>query len=666
MTKLCPLCGSNSSFSFFKFDQVPVAPNAPLKPENIKNDILGKLEIVICKNCGHIFNKAYDEALVSSIYEEGYSSGLPNTPEIRSHYKKIVENVIGFERINNKNVIEIGASDFTFAKMLAKSAAKVKSFEPSNLFSDIELKDYPNIERVPEYFSLSQLKDEKGFDLVVIRHVLEHVINPVSIIKDIVTVLKIGGYLYLECPNVLDVLSKKRYYDFFYEHVHYYNPNILENLLKLAGFEKTFFASLRDNQHFGILLKKTSEQNSNNIRAQANLEYVSKMQNKIIGFKEQFNNYIEDLTKLISTEKSQGHNIAIWGAGCHGITLACHLKLNEKIIDCFIDLNELKDGHYASLSHIPIKTPEHVDFKKLDTIMIVASLHQEDIFKNLISEYKFSKKVIGTYPNILVLQEEGKNNFKKKDFLSIVIPCYNERENLEILLSRLDEVIDKSYTELIIVDNGSSDNTWDYLEMIKDRYKYLKLVKVTENIGYGNGIIQGINCASGNVLAWTHADLQSDPEDVVRAYNLYEKISKTEPKIFVKGYRKKRGPIEKFFSIGMQLLASVTLGTYFSEINAQPKLFPRALFNNLKDAPNDFSFELYVLYVAKKEGYKIISLPVDIKKRLYGKAKGGEGSDFKTRLKLMQRTVKYIFELRSKIESGGLNALHKTQDKYYF
>lgn len=654
MTKLCLLCGSNSSFSFFKFDQVSVAPNAPLKQENIKNDILGKLEIAVCNNCGHIFNKAYDEALVSSIYEEGYSSGLPNTPEIRSHYKKIIENVIGSERVNNKNIIEIGASDFTFAKMLAKSAAKVKSFEPSNLFFDIELKDYPNIERIPEYFSLSQLKDEKGFDLVVIRHVLEHVISPISIIKDIVTVLKIGGYLYLECPNVLDILSKKRYYDFFYEHVHYYNPDILESLLKMAGFEKIYFASLRDNQHFGILLKKTSEQDLNNIRAQANLEYISKIKNKIIEFKEQFNNYIEDLTRLINAEKSKGHNIAIWGAGCHGVTLACHLKLNEKIIDCFIDLNKLKDGHYASLSHIPIKTPEHVDFNKLSTIIIVASLHQEDIFKNLVNEYKFSKRVIGTYPNISVLREEGKNNFKKKDFLSIVIPCYNEKENLEILLNRLNEVIDKDCMELIIVDNGSSDGTWGYLEMIRDRYKYLKLVKIKENIGYGNGIIQGINHASGGVLAWTHADLQSDPEDVVRAYNLYEKISKTEPKVLVKGYRKKRNLLKKFFSLGMQFLSSVALGTYFSEINAQPKLFPRALLNNLKDAPNDFSFELYVLYVAKKEGYKIVSLPVDIKKRLYGKAKGGEGSDFKTRLRLMQRTFKYIFELRSKVKNDRM------------
>ena len=76
--------------------------------------------------------------------------------------------------------------------------------------------------------------------------------------------------------------------------------------------------------------------------------------------------------------------------------------------------------------------------------------------------------------------------------LSIVIPCYNEQENLEKLFSKLQSLI-KTYSdediELVLVDNGSTDNS---NKIIKDSdlflNKQVKLVEIKKNIGYGNGV----------------------------------------------------------------------------------------------------------------------------------------------------------------------------------
>ena len=239
--------------------------------------------------------------------------------------------------------------------------------------------------------------------------------------------------------------------------------------------------------------------------------------------------------------------------------------------------------------------------------------------------------------------------------LSIVVPCFNEERNLGTLLTRFDQVIDKNNMELVIVDNGSRDNTWNFLQEAKKRYSYLKPVRIDVNIGYGNGIVQGLKNSAGEVLAWTHADMQCDPGDVIRAHELYTEESKTKPYTFVKGYRTNRKTGEQLFSFGMQLLASLCLGTYLSEINAQPKLFSRNFFNDMKDPPDDFSLDLYTLYLAKKKGYNFITIPVDFKNRLYGEAKGGSGSDFKTKWKLIKRTFKYIFELKDKIAKGEIS-----------
>jgi hypothetical protein len=121
--------------------------------------------------------------------------------------------------------------------------------------------------------------------------------------------------------------------------------------------------------------------------------------------------------------------------------------------------------------------------------------------------------------------------------------------------------------------------------------------------------------------------------------------------LLVKGYRKNRRPMEAFFSWGMGVLSSLALGTRLTEINAQPKLFSNIFFDSIeKDAPHDFSLDLYFLYHAKKKG-QIIDFPVYFAKRVAGEAKGGSGSSWKVRFKLMKRIFKYIFELRNKVKA---------------
>lgn len=235
--------------------------------------------------------------------------------------------------------------------------------------------------------------------------------------------------------------------------------------------------------------------------------------------------------------------------------------------------------------------------------------------------------------------------------LSIVVPCFNEEKNIPFILDNFNILIaDKPHIELILVDNGSTDNTSNLIdqEILKNNYKFVKKVTVNKNIGYGFGILTGLKEAKGKILSWTHADLQTDPQDVLRAYEVYTEKVKKEAKVFLKGHRKSRRFLEKFFSCGMELLSSLCLGKCLLEINAQPKLFSRDFYNLMKTPPNDFSLDLYVLYLARREGYKIISIPVFFKKRLYCEAKGG-GGDFKSRWKLIKRTFKYIFELRGKI-----------------
>lgn len=235
--------------------------------------------------------------------------------------------------------------------------------------------------------------------------------------------------------------------------------------------------------------------------------------------------------------------------------------------------------------------------------------------------------------------------------LSIILPCYNEQDNLEFLFQSLDPVAAAHQNlEIILVNNGSTDNSVAVFEreLSKRNREVFKVVTVEKNIGYGFGILTGLRAAKGQILSVTHADRQTDPMDVLKAYEIYKKQADIQP--LVKGYRKNRRLMEAFFSWGMGVLSSLALGTRLTEINAQPKLFSKIFFDSIeKDAPHDFSLDLYLLYHAKKKG-KILDFPVYFAKRVAGEAKGGSGSSWKVRWKLMKRIFKYIFELRSKVK----------------
>ena len=228
--------------------------------------------------------------------------------------------------------------------------------------------------------------------------------------------------------------------------------------------------------------------------------------------------------------------------------------------------------------------------------------------------------------------------------LSVVVPCYNEAENIPLILNRFAEVIKREDIEVVLVDNGSTDNSAEILSEMLTQYKFARTVRVEVNQGYGYGIVQGLKSCKGDFIGWTHADMQTDPADLIKALKIIED-NNNKKNIYVKGNRKGRPLFDQFFTSGMSLFETVFMGVKLYDVNAQPNVFSKEFFATWKNPPKDFALDLYVLYMAQKHGLDIKRFDVVFPERIHGQSHWNNGS-LKAKWKFIKRTLNFSFKLK--------------------
>src|SRR5262249_32396910 len=148
----------------------------------------------------------------------------------------------------------------------------------------------------------------------------------------------------------------------------------------------------------------------------------------------------------------------------------------------------------------------------------------------------------------------------------------------------------------------------------------------------------------GDILGWTHADLQTDPMDFIRALD----IAAAEPKkVYVKGARFGRPLSDLAFTMAMSVSETLLMGTALRDINAQPNVFHRDFYASWADkAPYDFSLDLFVYVMARRAGLAVKRFPVRFGERNFGQSHWNV--DWRSKYKFIKRTITYSLDLRQK------------------
>jgi len=227
--------------------------------------------------------------------------------------------------------------------------------------------------------------------------------------------------------------------------------------------------------------------------------------------------------------------------------------------------------------------------------------------------------------------------------LSVVIPAYNEEENVPILYEKLKKVLDglgQDY-EIIFVDDGSTDGTYQRLKQLAEKDSRLKVIRFKRNYGQTAAMSAGFEHAKGDVIITLDADLQNDPEDIPL---LLEKLK--EGYHVVSGWRKDRkDPFlsRKLPSMVANWLISKITGVHLHDYGCTLKAYRAEV---VKDLELFGDMHRFLPALTKRRGAKITEVVVRHHPRMFGKSKYGIGRTVRVLLDIM--LVKFLNEYINK------------------
>jgi glycosyltransferase involved in cell wall biosynthesis len=200
--------------------------------------------------------------------------------------------------------------------------------------------------------------------------------------------------------------------------------------------------------------------------------------------------------------------------------------------------------------------------------------------------------------------------------LSLVIPTYNEEENLPVLLKEISDITPQlpGTTEIILVNDGSTDRTLQVMLDLKTKYDRVRVISLDKNYGLSAALHAGFRAAGGEIIVSLDADLQNDPADIPK---LLHKIPEYDVVI---GIRKRRNDpfLKRISSRIANGIRDFFLNEKWQDTGCTLKAYKRSYLQNIKLFTGLHRFLPTLLMM---EHARILEMEVNHRKRIYGKSK---------------------------------------------
>jgi SAM-dependent methyltransferase len=342
----CPICCSPQIIPFLWREGVPIYQNLVIDDQKTAEAIpRGNLTLAVCNECGFFFNQTFDPTKVG--YGQDYDNTQTYSPLFIKYIDGLVDYLVFEKGIRNCQIVEVGCGKGLFLRKLVQAQGSKNrgyGFDPSYTGPEIDLGGRLKFQK--RYYGPENA--EIAADVVICRHVIEHVPDPLTLLLTIKQALVHSpqAKVFFETPCGEWILCHRVFWDFFYEHCSYFTADSLTTAFEATGFCVESIRNLFERQYLWVEATVSDQK-----------AFATKKAGQIPYLAEEFAKSEHELKKVLK-EKIQAFaavgGVALWGAGAKGVTLANLIDPERHWIACVVDLNPQKQGHYIPGTGHPI------------------------------------------------------------------------------------------------------------------------------------------------------------------------------------------------------------------------------------------------------------------------------------------------------------------------
>jgi hypothetical protein len=348
----------------------------------------GTLDMRACGACGFVFNAAFDPALVD--YGPAYENSQDCSPAFNAHLDHLVDRLVVANGVRNGRVVEVGCGKGVFLKKLLahpENHSDAVGFDPSYLGAE----EVGRVRFVKDFYGPATAVPA---DVVVCRHVIEHVPEPLALLRTVRAGVGVSGEtrVFFETPCVEWILKNRVPWDFFYEHCSLFTAASLALALERAGFAVTDVRHVFGGQY---LWAEAVAHRNPLPGAGRGLPVPPSLAGKGDGGFG-FASAVARWDSLLTALASRGA-VYVWGAGAKGVTFCNLADPDATRLAGVIDVNPAKQGKFLPGTGHTIVSPAHA--RSAAAVLVLNP--------NYVSEVRSHVEQLGSRAEVIDLMQEA-------------------------------------------------------------------------------------------------------------------------------------------------------------------------------------------------------------------------------------------------------------------
>jgi hypothetical protein len=382
---VCLACGSAEPSVLLDLGRVPVQCTAMFaSAEEARAAATGPIRLTLCPRCGATTNADFEPDLVA--YDGDYENSQLFSRVFRRYAEDLVARLVADHGIRDSTVVEIGSGKGEFLAMVAAAGAnRAVGYDPTYGGEVDHLDPDLDITFVRDLFDETTVTDVP--DLVCCRHVLEHLADPLTMLRRVRRAVEAnpGCVLYLEVPNAEFTFTDSGVWDIIYQHCTYFSAASLERVVRAAGFDVVAL----DASFGGQFLSLDAVPAGHGVASDVDLDDLdADLAGAVRGTVERLTPFGAHHLDAVAAWRDRlagwagrGRTVALWGAGAKGVTFLNVVAGDH--ISAVVDVNLRKHGTFLAGTGHRVLAPAELPDIGPDVVVVMNEMYLDEIRADL-------------------------------------------------------------------------------------------------------------------------------------------------------------------------------------------------------------------------------------------------------------------------------------------